>query len=160
MSNIFGQSSGCQITEISVDNKSGYVQWTVENTTTKIPFTIEHYKWDKWVKVGEMKADSGTTGQFGYGIWQHKGENKVRVYQAGQTCPAKIITWVAAIKEVKVSIDKKHKKIKFNRYTMFEVFDLSGKLIDKGAAKNILYKNTPSGTYILYFDNSTLEIKI
>ena len=60
----------------------GVLNWTTDNETGSLDYIVEQFRWNKWVKVGEVKG-IGTPGthSYSYKIAPHSGENRARVKQ-------------------------------------------------------------------------------
>ena len=64
---------------VSLD-KDGTFTWKTTDESGKLTFTVEQYRWNKWVKVGEVEGEgSPTEHTYQFKITPHSGENKVRV---------------------------------------------------------------------------------
>ncbi|MBK6524599.1 MAG: VOC family protein [Crocinitomicaceae bacterium] len=64
----------------------GTLSWTTTGESGKLTFTIEQYRWNKWVAIGEVDG-LGTEGpnKYTFKVSPHSGENKVRVVQTDHT---------------------------------------------------------------------------
>lgn len=73
------------VTSIEV-TKDGYLKWTTTNESGKLPFIVEQYRWNKWIKVDEVEG-KGTAGTNSYSVkvYPHSGNNKFRVKQVDYT---------------------------------------------------------------------------
>ncbi|OFY72905.1 MAG: hypothetical protein A2265_08550, partial [Bacteroidetes bacterium RIFOXYA12_FULL_33_9] len=74
-----------EIKLINVD-KEGNLNWTTENESGKLPFVVEQFRWNKWVKVGTIEG-KGTPSSSNYTmkVNVHSGSNKFRVKQIDYT---------------------------------------------------------------------------
>lgn len=149
----------CKITAIKID-KFGTLIWTTEQEILKRKFIIEDYRWNKWIKVGEVDGN-GTLqpNVYSFKFPPHSGENKTRVSQENASYVSKEITWTSFLEKVTFKLDKKNKEIVFSSETMYEIIDMSGVLCKKGWGKSVSYDNLPKGNYTLNYDNSVAEFK-
>jgi hypothetical protein len=140
----------------------GTIKFTTKGESGKLAFIIEQYRWNKWVKVGEVDG-LGTNGPNDYTFKAalHSGDNKFRLKQLDYSgtpryskevkvnSPAPKMTW---------SPKKVSTEITFTGgETMYEIFDQYGNLVKKGFGATIDCKSLPKGGYFLNFDNSTDE---
>jgi hypothetical protein len=73
-----------RIIELSVDPK-GMLRWKTRNEHNKLPFIIEQFRWNKWIKIGEIEAKgSQTENQYSFNFFPHHGENQFRVTQVNE----------------------------------------------------------------------------
>ena len=130
----------------------------------KLPFIIEQYKWDKWVKVGEIQGNgSPTTQVYNYTLSPHSGENKVRVSQIDNTNKkrsSKSITFKSEVSEVYKSPTKVKTTISFTSKgikskTHFEIFDAYGNVIKQGYNHMVNCTSLVNGLYYINYDNKT-----
>jgi len=144
----------------------GTLEWTSAGETTKLPYVIEQFRWNKWIKIGEVDAHASS----GQNIYRFKavpyaGENLCRIKPVSNSNDSKEVKWTSNLPKVKFSIKKKASKIEFSDEqsrpieTMYEIIDSSGTLVKKGWAQYVSYDNLPKGTYTLNYDNSTTEFK-
>ncbi len=149
------------IKSISVD-KDGFLNWKTLKEHGKLPFIVEQYRWNKWIRVGSVKG-KGTAGlnQYRYGIEFHSGLNKFRVKQIGSNKKPRYSQSVEYLNNVpEVTFipgngGKTSQKIYFSTYTRFEIYDYYGKLVKTGADAEIDVSKLKPGTYFLNYDNKT-----
>jgi hypothetical protein len=159
--NLPGINDTCKILSVKVDN-AGTLVWTVKNGPGKKPFIIEDFRWNKWIKVGEVES-VGTAGiqTYSFRIIPHSGENQMKVTRGEELFTSKEIKWIAAdIPVVKLTLQKQIKEIQFTHDTMFEILDANGNRVKRGFGPKVSYKDIPAGTYTLNYDNSTTELKL
>ncbi len=150
----------CKILSINIDNKS-MLSWTTKNEAYKHIFFIEQFRWNKWVKVGEVEGlGTPQTNEYHFQIIPYTGENKVRVTLASEFNISRTTEWWCKSPEIKFTINKDAKEIQFSKGTLYELYDSSGNQVKKGFGQNFSYKDIPKGSYILNYDNSTSEIKL
>lgn len=145
-----------EIKSISVD-KSNVLKWVTINESGKLPFTIEQYRWNKWVKVGESDG-KGTSGENNYQfkLVPNSGINKVRVKQTDSTNKPRysdIAEFTSKQYEVSYSPVKVKKEIIFSHTTMFEVYNMYGNIVMRGYDKTVDVTSLTKGKYYINYDN-------
>lgn len=136
---------------------TGELTWSTINEKGIITFVIEQYKWNRWVKSGEVDGvGTPIENSYYFQITPHSGENKVRVYQLDFTKEkrySKTLTFLSDIKEVKFKRIVEEGKFIFSDYTLYEIYNYSNCIVMKGYGKELNYVNLPKGPYYLYYDN-------
>lgn len=156
--------STCEIVPQSAKvNKDGTFSWSTKNETGKLPFIVEQYRWNKWVKVEEVEGKGKKEGAF-YSIkyTPHSGENKIRIKQIDVTGPKIFdppVKYRATIPEVKMETNKEkvETSISFSDKTRYEIYDIYGNLMIKGEAAEVDVTNLKKGYYYINYDNKTGE---
>ncbi|MEW6468567.1 MAG: hypothetical protein AB1458_06565 [Bacteroidota bacterium] len=140
----------------------GLLKWTTKGEQGSLPYIVEQFRWNKWVRVGEVDG-KGTPGQheYSFNVSLHSGENQFRVKQVGFTSSPKVS---AAVKIVSSSpkLDyalNKNNKITFTDATMYEIYDYYGTIVKKGYGKDIDVSTLLKGGYYLCYDNQVTEFK-
>ncbi|MBL7934371.1 MAG: hypothetical protein JNM51_01025 [Bacteroidia bacterium] len=160
---VFGQITVLKDTReiIAIEiTESGLLHWTSEGETTKLPFVIEQFRWNRWIKIGEVNG-VGSIKQHHYSfnpICYH-GENLFRIKPIAESKVYKEIKYMSRVPEINYSIEKKTKEIKFNYETMYEVVDASGEIVKRGFGLSVSIDNLSKGNYTLKYDNSSVEFK-
>ncbi|MDG1841979.1 MAG: hypothetical protein P8I93_06500 [Crocinitomicaceae bacterium] len=152
-----------ELSEIKIiDNKK--LEFKTVKEQGKLPFLIEQYKWDKWVKVGEVQGNgSPSTQSYSYMLSPHSGENKVRVSQIDNTNkkrPSKAITFESNVLEIYKSPTKVKTTISFSSKgikskTHFEIFDAYGNVLKQGYSSLVNCTSLVNGLYYINYDNKT-----
>ena len=150
-----------EIKNISVD-KDGFLNWTTVKEHGSLPFIIEQYRWNKWIRIGSVKG-KGTGGEnrYRYSIDFNSGNNKFRIKQIGNKQKAhysqnvEYFKKVPAITFIPGNGGKTSSKIYFSGFTHYEIYDYFGKLVKTGADNDIDVKKLKPGTYFLNYDNKT-----
>ncbi len=146
---------------INVDD-SKILKWKTTGEQGKLTYIVEQYRWNKWIKVGEVDG-VGTAGENNYEftITPHSGENKFRVKQVDYTGRPRISPNTkyidSSIPEVEILSDKS-KTLEFSGETLFEIFDTFGNLVKKGFGQNINVDNLKKGLYYVNFDATTGQV--
>lgn len=145
-------------------NRSGLLSWSTINEGNKMPFIIEQFKWNKWIKVGEVEGLGGhSLNDYSFQTNAVSGLNKFRVKQEGyidKVRYSKTVSYISTIKEINYVYIRKEKTVVFSEETSFEVFDAYGNLIKKGFNEKISMQNVSPGDYYVNFGNTMVEIKV
>jgi hypothetical protein len=134
--------------------------------TTKSPYIIEQFRWEKWMKIAEIDG-RWTPEQTMYSFLgiHYYGENLCRVKISSNSNDSEKVKWTREISPVNFSINKKASKIEFSdekartTETMYEIANASETIIKMGWAKYVSYNSLPKGTYPLYYDNKIAKFK-
>ncbi len=150
-----------EVTTMKLDG-DGSLKWNTKNETGKLPFIIEQYRWNKWVKVGEMDGKGiGDNNEYVFKISTlHTGENQVRLKQVDYTSQprySKPVKFVSTQPEITYTPVKVAKDITFSAETLYEIYDQYGNVVKKGFGKTIDCGNLAKGVYYLNYDNKTAE---
>ncbi len=138
---------------------NGVYRFTTTNETGELPFIVEQYRWNKWVKVGEVMG-VGTPGEHTYEfkIVPHSGENKFRVKQVDLTKNARYSQAVKytdpAVAPVTFSPDKPKTEVVFSSATLYEVYDQYGNIVKRGFGDRLDVTNLKKDLYYLNYDNT------
>ncbi len=149
------------VVSISV-TPSGKLTWSTTDEQGKLPYIIEHYRWNKWVTAGEVQG-KGTTGKNSYEfqITPHSGENTVRVVQvdhSGTKRTSKEVKFSSTLPAVVKSPAKVKDIINFSAggkavQTRYEIYDAYGNIVKKGVDTSVNCENLLRGVYYINFDN-------
>ncbi|HYG49622.1 MAG TPA: hypothetical protein VD905_01915 [Flavobacteriales bacterium] len=145
-------------------DEAGALKWITTNESGVLTFDIEQYKWNKWVKVGEVQGiGSASENKYEFKVILVSGENKFRVIQKGnlgkvQKSPTAEIS--STIQKPDYKWNKSSKSVEFTNETSYEVYDVYGQIRKKGYGKTIDMANLARGEYYLSYDNTTETIKI
>lgn len=147
--------------EIDLDEK-GLLTWTTTNESGSLAFVVEQYKWNKWVKIGEVQGN-GKSGENSYDfqVTLTSGNNKVRVKQVGNS-GKEVYSPSAEVmsNEVKptMNYEKKTKSVAFSGKTHYEIYDKYGQLCKKGYGDKIDVSTLKKENYYLNYDNTFEEL--
>ncbi len=149
------------IKSITID-KDGFLNWTSQKEHGRLPFIVEQFKWNKWIRIGSVKG-KGTSGlnQYRYGINFNSGVNKFRIKQIGSNKKARYspsaeyFNNVPEITFIPGNGGKTSQKLFFSGFTHFEIYDYYGKLIKTGADTEVDVSRLKAGTYFLNYDNKS-----
>lgn len=139
----------------------GTLKWQTTGEQGKLTYIIEQFRWNKWVKVGELDG-TGTAGpnDYEFKVSPHSGQNKFRVKQidySGTPRFSKDALFTSTTPEVNFSPVKVDKEIKFTAETMYEIYDQYGNIVKKGFGATIDVSSLARGGYFLNYDNKTGE---
>jgi hypothetical protein len=146
--------------------KDGTIKWTTKSETGKLSFAVEQFRWNKWVKVGEVDGiGTPTSNSYTFKVAPHSGKNQVRVRQtdySGQPRLSKPVDFASDVPEITFAPVKASKDINFVSSdkpieTMYEIYDQYGNIVKKGFGSKIDVSNLPKGGYFLNFDNKMGE---
>ena len=143
-------------------NKEGKFNWITTGEQGKLDFTIEQYRWNKWVAIGKVQGKGGgSENEYEFEITPHSGENTVRVVQvdhSGTKRSSKEVKFKSETAPVTKTPTKVKDEIKFlsNNQpieTRYEIYDAYGNIVKKGVDSKVNCKNLLKGVYYINFDN-------
>lgn len=139
----------------SIEIKDELLKFSTTNETGSIPFIVEQYRWNKWVKVGEVRGKGkNRPNSYEVPVRLHSGVNKFRVRQ---TDNKKISVYsreaVSLAHKDAVTFTKNDANITFSEPTMYEVYDQYGGIVFKGYGTIVNTSSLSKGKYYLNFDN-------
>jgi hypothetical protein len=143
-------------------SSTGILRWTTSKESGPLPYTIEQYKWNKWVPIGTVDG-LGTSDNHDYAfkVALHSGENKFRVKQVGLGSLPKIsgaVTINSSAEKPNYALTKDHDALQFTSETFYEVYDDYG-IVKKGYGKEVKLDNMKKGIYYLCYDNQITEFE-
>lgn len=152
----------CIVTSINI-SQDGLLTWSSVQEHGKLPFTVEQYRWNKWIAIGQVigggKLD---TNFYQFQVTPHSGENKLRIAQSDPIQVKKTSNEVklqTQIKKIRYKVNQETQSIDFSNETMYELFDVNGSIIKKGSGNSVDLSIIKKGTYYLNFDNENVSIK-
>lgn len=143
----------------------GVIEWSTDNENGSLDFIVEQFRWNKWVKVGEVKG-IGTPGvhSYSYKITPHSGENRARVKQVdftGRPRYSKDATYTSNVPEIKLEDTKIKGSVVFKGgETLYEIYDRYGSIVKKGYGGTADVQSLEKGKYYVSYDNKTEEVQI
>jgi hypothetical protein len=142
-------------------SQEGVLKWSTRNESGILPYVIEQFKWNKWVKIGEVEGlGTPDNHEYSFKLFMHSGENKYRVKQKGLNSITKIsreVTHVSLLNKPSYAIPMDFSSIDFSTETAYEVYDAYGQVVKKGYGKQIDIANLSKGEYYLCYDNTLAE---
>lgn len=154
-----------EVISMNID-KDGTFTWSTKSETGKLTYAVEQYRWNKWVKVGEVDGvGTPVTNNYSFKIVPHSGKNQVRVRQtdySGQPRLSKAAEFVSDVADISFAPIKVKSDINFVAggkpiETMYEIYDQYGNIVKKGYGDKIDVSNLPKGGYFLNYDNKMGE---
>lgn len=141
----------------------GTVKWKTLNES-KLPYMIEHFRWNKWIQVEEIDAkNKGPENSYETKITFHSGENQIRVSQvsaSGKTNYSNSIFMLSDGPKPKLKgLSKTDKRIVFSDPTLYELNDSKGNRVLSGYGDKVDCNKLPPGKYSLNYDNRSAEIR-
>lgn len=142
-----------EVTQINVAGEAD-LKWTTTSESGALPFAIEQFKWNKWVKIGEVmgEGDDGPN-EYMFHVRLTAGENAFRVRQtdAEGTRTSEKITVQSSKTPVKIKSKKVFEFIEFDQETQYEVFDEYGTLVAQGFGDKVDLTEKSKGNYYVNF---------
>lgn len=150
-----------KISSISV-GADNYLKWSTTNEAGSLPFIVEQYRWNKWIKVGTIEG-KGTPNSNSYKIKvsPHNGNNKFRVKQIDYSKKphySEEVLFRSRTAPVTYKVDK-GAKIIFSAETMYEIYDYYGNIVKKGVSSTVDISALKKGSYFLQYDKEITEFK-
>tara|TARA_B110000046_G_scaffold40521_1_gene44915 strand:- start:62678 stop:63472 length:795 start_codon:yes stop_codon:yes gene_type:complete len=145
-------------------NEDGIFKWTVDNENGKLDYIVEQFRWNKWVKVGEVSGE-GVPGSHNYQfkITPHSGANQFRAKQIDYTGKARYTrtaTHTSSAPVITLGDDKFKGSVNFQGGpTMHEVYDRYGTVVKRGYGQSIDISKLDKGEYYISFDNVTKKVQ-
>ncbi len=147
-------------------NEEGLISWSTVGERVAINFFIEQFKWNKWVKIGEVNGNGATKDELNTYSFKTKliaGENKFRVSQQsfdGGIRSSQSAQIVSAAPVVSFDRNAKEMLFTFSSRTNYEIVDMYG-VVKMGAnGEKVNYSKLMKGDYFLNFDNSSVPFTI
>lgn len=143
---------------VSISVKDNKLTWTTTGEAGDLPYIVEQYRWNKWVKIGKVKG-KGTSGSNTYSIavHPHSGNNKFRVKQIDFTKKphySKEAKFRSLSPPISFSPKKVTTEINFTGETMYEIYNSYGNIVLKGNGSKIDVSKLKKGDYYLNYDNT------
>lgn len=146
-----------EIVDIKVDKK-GLLMWSTINEQESLPFIVEQFRWNKWIKVGEIngKGKNKIANSYTFQPVLNSGENKFRVKQVGFEGLEKrseSVSFKSTIKPFSHKINREKSIVQFSEVTLFEVYDVYGNVVKYGYGDSLNIANLAKGFYFVCYDN-------
>lgn len=140
-------------------NENGLLTWESTGEMGKLPYTIQQFKWNKWVNVGEvMGVGTSVKNTYSFQATLVSGLNKFRVVQKsyeGDLRKSMECEVTSKMAPITFQYDKKAKLINFSGSTSFEVFNSYGNIVKRGIGASIDVTTFSKGEYWISYDNTT-----
>lgn len=159
------------VTKMNVTTQ-GVISFTTTGESGPLPFVIEQFRWNKWVKVGEVKGKGvENSSDYIFNSKPHSGKNKFRIKQVDfsrRPRYSREIRLTRSATEVVVisNLDKQkvNSELLFatkggtETATMYEIFNGYGNLVKKGYGKKVDLTSLDKGVYFVNFDANMEQI--
>ena len=145
---------------VDIDISSGgLLTWTTTNEQGKLPYSIQQFKWNKWVTVGEVMG-SGTSveNKYSFQTTPTSGVNKFRVVQKsyeGKLRRSPEVEYISSKDPLTFSYDKRSKELQFSGDTNYELYNAYGQIIKRGYGSSADLSSLPKGDYYISYDADT-----
>ncbi len=140
-------------------NRKGFLCWDIQGMLGEGEFTVEQFRWEKWVKAAVLKPhDTVSKNNFAQEISPNTAQNLFRIKftdKKGKETISKEIKYTLPGKEIMIVSEKIKDRIAFSFVTMYEIIDESGNLLLQGNDKYIDTSSLPKGKYFVNYDNKT-----
>jgi len=138
-------------------NSVGELKWITNNEKGSLIFIVEQFKWNRWVKIGEVDGlGTSIENNYYFKVTPHSGNNKIRVYQLDFTKEKRYsesLIFKSSLQEVKFKRIEGDNKFIFSDETSYEIYNYSDRIVMKGYGNEVDYSRLPKGPYYLYYDN-------
>ncbi len=144
-------------TDIAVNKNT--LSWKTEGESGSLPYIVEQYRWNKWVKAGEIDG-IGTVGAHTYKfeLAPYSGENRVRVKQVDYTSKPRYsseVSYAPSVEKVLFDAKKVENEVVFSKPTKYEIFDKYGNVVETGYDQRVDVSNLKSKEdYYINYDSS------
>ena len=154
-----------EIVTIKIE-KDGLLKWSSKLESGKLSFAVEQFRWNKWVKVGEVEGNgTPSINNYSFKVTPHSGKNQIRVRQTdytGQPRLSKPVDFISDAANVVFSPIKASKTINFAFLdkpveTMYEIYDQYGNIVKRGFGSTVDVSSLLKGGYFLNYDNKMGE---
>lgn len=144
----------------SIAVKNGILTFSTSGETGALPFVIEQFRWNKWIKVGEVKGKGrNQRNNYEVKVRTHSGPNKFRVRQT--TSNRKVQSFsreaVAIVPTPAIKFKATNDQITFTGETLYEVYDQYGGIVFKGYGSSVNIATLTKGKYYLNYDNTQAD---
>jgi hypothetical protein len=147
---------------ITVDDP-GKLAWKVSNEAGALPYSVQQYKWGRWVEVDRVYG-IGMEEMYIYStqVRHIPGLNRYRVVQTdldGGRVESRETSFIREAEAVTFAYERKSQELRFSEMTHFEVIDAYGTTVVRGENNIIDLRLVPKGTYFLNYGNQNAEFK-
>ncbi len=134
----------------------GMFTWTTKKESSSIPYILEQFRWNRWIKVGEVIGQGKMDlNEYSFQVTLHSGTNTFRLYQidhkgqrTSQEVKVESSTPIVNIRSTKIT-----NSIDFSAETDYEVYSEYGALVKTGRGITIDTSKFFKGKYYVSFDN-------
>lgn len=148
-------TSTYEIVDIKLE-PNGLLTWRTKNETAALPYVIEQFKWNRWMKVGETNGTGQKTeNSYTFQANLTSGTNTFRIYQLdhkGQRLSTEI-TVESTTPQVTLKSNKISNVLEFSAETDYEIYSEYGTLIKAGRGQKVDTSKFYKGKYYVSYDN-------
>ena len=158
-------TSSFVITKMNVTS-DGVISFTTKGESGSLPFVIEQFRWNKWVKVGEVEGiGKSVLNSYTFNSKPHSGRNKFRIKQVDFSRRPRYSREIRLTKSsTKVVVISNTDKERVNSElvfatvdgteaaTMYEIFNSYGSLVKKGFGEKVDLTGLDKGIYYVNYD--------
>ncbi len=138
-------------------SKDGMVSWTSVNEHGSLPYIVEQFIFDKWVKVGEVAGiGSPTPNSYSVPVILNSGENKFRVRQKGYDKMSRFsdaVMYYSKKEAISYQVIDRNQTISFSGDTYFIIYNPYGAITKQGYGNSVNISEYAKGYYCLIYDN-------
>nr|WP_320117674.1 hypothetical protein [uncultured Marinifilum sp.] len=144
-------------------DENGTLYWTTVKELGSIPFTVQQFRWNKWITVGKLDGKGNNeSNNYKLNVRLHSGKNTFRLCQTDFSgiprYSAKII-YQSKQKQISYGPEKIKDNLIFSDSTLYEIYDSYGTIILKGYGAKIDLKGLQTGSYYINYDNTMDSFK-
>ncbi|TAJ15217.1 hypothetical protein DMA11_02085 [Marinilabiliaceae bacterium JC017] len=141
----------------SIELSDTQITWQTTLESGALPYVIEQFRWNKWVKVGQVNGTGKQSiSNYSAPVRLHSGENKFRLKQIDYLKKprySKEISTVSKKAPVTFSPTRPNDKITFTAPTLYEIYDAYGGIVFKGYGREVKVAGLTNGRYYINYDN-------
>jgi hypothetical protein len=138
-------------------SKDEMVSWTSVNEHGSLPYIVEQFIFDKWVKVGQVDGiGSPTPNSYSVPVILSSGENKFRVRQKGYDKISRFsdaVTYYSKKEPVSYAVTDHNQSITFTADTYYIIYNPYGAITKQGYGNFVDISHYAKGYYCLIYDN-------
>ena len=142
--------SNWRVTDLKA-NTNGVLSWKSINEPDTASITIQQFRWNKWVKVGQIKGKGEAANEYEFRITTHSGENEFRVGYSELNLYCESVRIRPQPEGLQFRPTRAKDSIWFTEICNYEIHDAYGRRVMKGRAKNIHIKMLKKGVYYINY---------
>jgi hypothetical protein len=153
-------NSTFEVTSMLV-NTGGLIKWSTKSESAMLPYIIEQFKWNRWIKIGEtMGLGKGEGNDYSFQASLHSGVNTFRVFQidhkgqrSSQEVKVENPSSIVTINKTTIT-----NSLDFSAETDYEIYSEYGSLVKAGRGQKVDTTKFFKGKYYVSFDNKGGQI--
>ncbi len=144
--------------------KNGKLIFETTKESSKIPFIIEEFRWDRWLSIDEIIGKGGPgDNTYKVKIYPHNGLNMYRIKQIDHLNRVYYSDTIESQMNIDPVILKTQGRvtgeIEFSGETLYEIYNSFGERVRFGGGAVIDISDLPADFYFLNYDNNVVEIE-